>query len=54
MAAGRLVFDGAPARLTDVVAREIYGLESEEVLDGATRVEGAPKPVPALVEAAAA
>jgi phosphonate transport system ATP-binding protein len=54
MAAGRLVFDGAPARLTDAVAREIYGLESEEVLDSAPRAEGAPKRVPALGEAAAA
>src|SRR5262245_40614591 len=54
MAAGRLVFDGAPARLTDAVAREIYGLESEEVLDGAPRAGGTPKPVPALGEAAAA
>jgi phosphonate transport system ATP-binding protein len=32
LAAGRLVFDGAPAQLTDTVARELYGLESGEVL----------------------
>jgi len=32
MAAGRLVFDGAPAALTDDVARELYGLEADEVM----------------------
>jgi phosphonate transport system ATP-binding protein len=54
MAAGRLVFDGAPGRLTDAVAREIYGLESDEVVDGAAPAEGAGKSTPALGEAAAA
>ena len=33
MAAGRVVFDGAPAKLTDAVARELYGLEAGDVLD---------------------
>ncbi len=32
MASGRLVFDGAPAALTDAVARELYGLEADEVM----------------------
>lgn len=32
MAAGRVVFDGAPAKLTDDVARELYGLEAGEVM----------------------
>jgi phosphonate transport system ATP-binding protein len=32
MAAGRLVFDGVPAALTDDVARELYGLEADEVM----------------------
>jgi phosphonate transport system ATP-binding protein len=32
MAAGRLVFDGAPAALTDDVARALYGLEADEVM----------------------
>ena len=32
MAAGRVVFDGAPAELTDSVARELYGLEAGEVM----------------------
>ena len=33
MAAGRIVFDGLPATLTDAVARELYGLEAGEVMD---------------------
>ena len=32
MAAGRVVFDGAPAALTEHVARELYGLEADEVM----------------------
>jgi phosphonate transport system ATP-binding protein len=32
MASGRLVFDGAPEALTDDVARELYGLEADEVM----------------------
>ena len=28
MAAGRVVFDGAPVDLTEDVARELYGLEA--------------------------
>jgi phosphonate transport system ATP-binding protein len=54
MAAGRLVFDGAPARLTDATAREIYGLESDEVLGGGTPREGTPRLTPAFGKAAAA
>src|SRR5271169_6705129 len=30
MANGRVVFDGAPAELTDAVARELYGMEARE------------------------
>ena len=33
MAAGRVVFDGAPSELTEPVARELYGMEADEVLD---------------------
>ncbi|MFN8829982.1 MAG: phosphonate ABC transporter ATP-binding protein [Labrys sp. (in: a-proteobacteria)] len=33
MAAGRVVFDGAPGALTDTVARELYGLEAGDVMD---------------------
>jgi phosphonate transport system ATP-binding protein len=32
MAAGRVVFDGAPDALTDDVARALYGMEADEVL----------------------
>jgi len=35
MSAGRIVFDGAPAALTDSIARELYDLEAGEVMDGA-------------------
>ena len=35
MSAGRIVFDGAPERLTDDVARELYGLDAGEVMDHA-------------------
>ena len=35
MAAGRIVFDGVPAALTDEIARELYGLEAGEVMGGA-------------------
>src|SRR6201986_3883742 len=32
MSAGRVVFDGAPAALTDLVARELYDLEASDVM----------------------
>jgi phosphonate transport system ATP-binding protein len=51
MAAGRVVFDGAPAALTEHVARELYDLEANDVI-GAAPVE-APA-IPALGKAAAA
>src|SRR6476659_8166748 len=35
MAQGRVVFDGAPAELTDHVARELYDLEAADVMGGA-------------------
>jgi len=37
MAAGRIVFDDAPVKLTDAVARELYGLEADQVLDAGAR-----------------
>ncbi len=54
MAAGKVVFDGAPATLTDHVARELYDLEADDVM-GATPAQ-APDgaAVPALGSAAAA
>jgi phosphonate transport system ATP-binding protein len=33
MAAGRVVFDDAPSALTESVARELYGLEANEVME---------------------
>lgn len=33
MSAGRIVFDGAPATLTDAIARELYDLEAGEVMN---------------------
>ncbi len=35
MAAGSVVFDGKPATLTEAAARDLYGLEAGEVMDGA-------------------
>ena len=52
MAQGRVVFDGAPAALTDHVARELYDLEAADVMGG--DVAPAPAGVPALGTAAAA
>jgi phosphonate transport system ATP-binding protein len=37
MAAGRVVFDGAPAALTDVAARELYGVDAGRVAVAAER-----------------
>jgi phosphonate transport system ATP-binding protein len=52
MSAGRIVFDGAPAALTDHIARELYDLEANEVMGAApTPADSA---VPALGEVAAA
>ena len=33
MSAGRIVFDGAPEQLSESVARDLYGMEADEVLD---------------------
>ena len=33
MAQGRMVFDGLPSQLTENVARELYGLEANDVMD---------------------
>jgi len=52
MATGRIVFDGAPEALTAQVARELYDLEADEVMDGAPMP--LPATVPALGEVAAA
>jgi phosphonate transport system ATP-binding protein len=51
MATGRVVFDDVPAALTAQIARELYDLEADEVMD---KVHPAPAAVPALGEAAVA
>src|ERR1700726_660721 len=54
MASGRLVFDGAPATLTEHIARELYDLEADEVM-GAAPADAPPgSTVPAVGTAAAA
>jgi len=48
LAAGRLVFDGVPAELTDRAARDLYGLESNDML-GHESPDFAPGAAPGLV-----
>jgi phosphonate transport system ATP-binding protein len=54
MAAGRVVFDGAPAALTDHIARELYDLEANDVIGGAHINMPDAAGIPALGTAAAA
>ena len=54
MAAGRVVFDGAPETLTDHIARELYDLEANEVMGSAPAHAPDGAAVPALGTAAAA
>ncbi|MBR0795413.1 phosphonate ABC transporter ATP-binding protein [Bradyrhizobium jicamae] len=54
MAAGRVVFDGAPATLTDHVARELYDLEANDVIGAAPLPVPDGATAPALRTAAAA
>jgi len=52
IAAGRLVFEGAPKMLTQAVARELFGLDGgDEALPAPA---GMPEPVAAFAEAATA
>ena len=48
IAHGRLVFDDGPAALTDAIARDLYGLEADDVID-----TPAPAPLPDGVAVAA-
>ena len=52
MAAGKIVFDGAPGTLTNGVARELYGLEAGEVMAPAANQilipAGAARPIAAF------
>ncbi|MGJ4931763.1 phosphonate ABC transporter ATP-binding protein [Bradyrhizobium sp. HKCCYLS2038] len=52
MAAGRIVFDDLPAALTAQIARELYDLEADDVMDSVRPVP--PVTVPAFGEAAVA
>ena len=54
MSAGRVVFDGAPAALTDLIARELYDLEANEVMGAGPLQVPDPATIPALGTAAAA
>src|SRR6266699_2532907 len=54
MASGRIVFDGAPATLTEHIARELYDLEADEVMGGSAQQDPADARIPALGTAAAA
>jgi phosphonate transport system ATP-binding protein len=54
MSAGRVVFDGAPAALTEHIARELYDLEANEVMGSAPTEAPVDSTVPALGEVAAA
>jgi phosphonate transport system ATP-binding protein len=54
MAAGRIVFDGAPSALTDHIARELYDLEAHEVMGGVSAAAQGHSAIPALGKAAAA
>jgi len=44
MAAGRVVFDGAPEALSDSIARELYGIEAIDVLEPSEPVAGMARP----------
>jgi phosphonate transport system ATP-binding protein len=54
MAAGRIVFDGPPETLTERVARELYDLEADDVMDTAAPEVHAGPAIPVLGTAAAA
>jgi phosphonate transport system ATP-binding protein len=54
MASGRVVFDGAPAMLTDHIARELYDLEADEVMGASGRKDPGGSRIPVLGTAAAA
>ena len=54
MAAGRVVFDGAPETLTDRIARELYDLEADDVMGAAPAQAPGAAAMPELGTAAAA
>jgi phosphonate transport system ATP-binding protein len=54
MASGRIVFDGAPATLTEHIARELYDLEADEVMGAAAARDPGNSTIPAFGTTAAA
>jgi phosphonate transport system ATP-binding protein len=44
LSAGRVVFDGSPAGLTDAAVRELYGIEASEITGGQAFIAGSPPP----------
>jgi phosphonate transport system ATP-binding protein len=54
VASGRIVFDGTPSALTDLIARELYDLEANEVMGAAPVDAPDDSAIPALGKAAAA
>jgi phosphonate transport system ATP-binding protein len=54
MAAGRVVFDGVPAGLTDQIARELYDLEAHEVMGDVSGQAPVDSAIPVLGTAAVA
>ncbi len=54
MAGGKVVFDGAPDALTADVARDLYGLEADEVMDLEHAIPAAGGHAPAALPATAA
>ena len=54
VAAGAVIFDGAPDRLTNAAARALYGIEANDVLDDAPAPAPAREPVPQWSGAAVA
>jgi phosphonate transport system ATP-binding protein len=53
LAAGKMVFDGPPVALTEAVARELYGLEADEVADEEVAADPRVTPLPARRSAGA-
>lgn len=48
MAAGKIVFNDVPAALTDDVARELYGIEAQDVVDDLNPNKEIPQALPAV------
>jgi phosphonate transport system ATP-binding protein len=53
LASGKMVFDGPPVALTEAVARELYGLEADEVADEEVEADPRVTPLPARRSAGA-